>query len=258
MLLRRTVLIAGAAALSGCATLRPPVIASAGPPPMQAWAEVLRTRVDGVGRVDFRGLAADPAPLEAYVASIADAEPATDLPGRDGLIAFRINSYNALAMYDVIRSGIPERLSLLDRLSFFKLKKFVVRGREISLYDYETDVIRPMGEERVHFALNCMAVSCPRLPQTPFTAAGLDRELDSAARLFFSEPRNVTVDDATRTVFLSAIMDFYTEDFLKKAPSLIAYVNRYRAQPIPADYQVRFFPYDWTINIQPPRPNPAS
>lgn len=75
--------------------------------------------------------------------------------------------------------------------------------------------------------------------------------LDAAACYFFAERRNVTVDDARRVLNLSAIMDFYTADFLRHAPSLAVYVNRYRATPVPTDYAVRFFDYDWTINRQP-------
>ena len=257
-ILRLAVLCALAAVVSACTTVRAPTTALSAVPPPQAWSDVLRQHVDQEGRVGFRELAANPAKLETYVASIAHVPDTKVLPSRAETLAFQVNSYNALAMYGVIHSGIPERLSLLDRVKFFKLTKFVIHGRSISLYDYENDVIRPMGEERVHFALNCMAVSCPRLPRTPFTAAGLDGELDAAARLFFSEPRNVTVDDAARTVYFSAILDFYTEDFLKKSPSLIAYANRYRSPPVPEGYTVKFFEYDWTINKQPPTPRIGS
>jgi len=68
-------------------------------------------------------------------------------------------------------------------------------------------VIRPSGDPRVHFALNCMVVSCPRLPRTAFTAAALDRELDRAARSFIAENRNVRLDPQNRLVYLSAIFD---------------------------------------------------
>jgi len=95
-----------------------------------------------------------------------------------------------------------------------------------------------------------MVVSCPRLPRTAFTAAALDRELDRAARSFIVENRNVRLDPQNRLVYLSAIFDFYTKDFLAQSPSLIAYINRYRGEPVPLDYRVEFFEYDWTINAQ--------
>ena len=247
-----------AALLGGCSTLRatPPVTPLASDAAW-SWNDVLGRRVDEGGRVDFRGIAADRGPLEMVVARIGLSAPGNDpaaFPTRADALAFHVNAYNALAMYNVVRSGIPERLNLLDRVEFFKLTSVVVGGQAISLYDYENDVIRPLGEERVHFALNCMSVSCPRLPRGPFTAANLDGELDDATRLFLAEPRNVQVDDAGRVVRLSAIFDFYEADFLKRAPSLVAWVNRYRAEPIPADYRVEFLPYDWTINAQPRKP----
>ena len=53
-------------------------------------------------------------------------------------------------------------------------------------------------------------------------------------------------------VWLSSIFSFYTDDFLAHDASLIAYVNRMRGtgERIPADYAVRFLPYDWTVNRQ--------
>lgn len=36
----------------------------------------------------------------------------------------------------------------------------------------------------------------------------------------------------------------------KKAPSLIAFVNRYREKMIPEGWKVEFIPYDWQLNTQ--------
>jgi hypothetical protein len=79
-------------------------------------------------------------------------------------------------------------------------------------------------------------------------ASRLDAQLDAAARLFVNEARNVLVVPERRTVRLSSIFEFYTGDFLAAAPSLLAYVNRYRTEPVPEDYEVEFIPYDWTLN----------
>lgn len=81
----------------------------------------------------------------------------------------------------------------------------------MSLYSYENDVIRALGDPRVHFALNCMPVGCPRLPMTPFNAASLDDELDRETRRFMAETRNVRVDSASRTVWCQK----YSTSFLK-------------------------------------------
>lgn len=219
-----------------------------------AWATVLSRFVDDQGRVDFRGLVRGGRDLDMAVAGIAAVAPgnAPDaFPTPADRLAFHVNAYNALAMEHVVRRGIPRRLSLLGRLGFFVLSNVTVGGRSLPLYDYENDVIRPLGDERVHFALNCMSVSCPRLPRVPFHAASLDRELDAAARGFLAETRNVQIDDVRHVLRLSSILSFYKADFLAHAPSLADYVNRFRAEPVPVGYRVEFIPYDWTINAQP-------
>ena len=98
----------------------------------------------------------------------------------------------------------------------------------------------------VHTALNCMARSCPRLPREPFQQATLDAQLDAAAREFFNEERNVEV--GPEAVRFSEILKFYTDDFLKSDPTLVAYANRWREAKIPEGRKVDFIPYDWTTN----------
>jgi len=216
-----------------------------------AWTKVLTRSVDDAGRVDFDSLRRDHVDLDRVVAFVAVADPASQpqrFPDKNSLLAYYINAYNALAMYGVVQAGVPESLGGLTKFTFFYLRTFTVGGKSISLYKFENDVIRPLGDERVHFALNCMVVSCPRLPRVAFSAALLDRQLDTAAREFIGDTRNVWIDHARREVLLSAIFDFYTQDFLAHAPSLIAYVNRHRAAQIPSDFKVRFLEYHWTVN----------
>ena len=214
-----------------------------------AWTKVLTRHVDDSGRFDFDSLRRNHADLEQVVAFVAAVDPIThprQFPDEYSRLAFYINAYNALAMYGIVQAGVPESLGGLTKFTFFRLRTFTVGGKSISLYKLENDLIRPLGEER--FALNCMVVSCPRLPRVAFSAAALDGQLDTAARTFIEDTRNVWIDHANREVWLSAIFDFYTQDFLAHARSLIAYVNRYRATQIPADFNVRFLDYHWTVN----------
>ena len=217
------------------------------------WARVLSVFVNDRGEVDFDGLAKNPTDLKAFVDYVARVSPESApalFPTRESRIAHHINAYNALAMYNVIDSGMPKSLSGLTKVGFFVFKRFSIGGKTMSLYAYENDVIRPMGDERVHFALNCMAVGCPRLPKSPFTASALNEQLDREARRFFGEPRNLQVVPARKTVRLSELLKFYTEDFLRRSPGLIAYVNQYARDKIPEDYEVDFIDYDWTVNGQ--------
>lgn len=215
------------------------------------WTSVLAQNVDESGRIDFTSLVRDHAELERVVAFIAVNDPISrpdTFSGRAAKLAYYINAYNALAMYGVVDAGVPSNLGGMRKITFFWLRTFKIGATSISLYNFENDVIRPLGDPRIHFALNCMVVGCPRLPRGAFTADKLEKQLDVAARAFIGESRNVRIDWGKREVRLSAIFKFYSEDFLAHEPSLIAYVNQYRTDKIPPDFEIKFQDYDWTVN----------
>lgn len=239
------------ALLGGCSTLVP---APAAPPStsqaaLAAWARVLDRFVDERGEVDFPALARDRADLDRYVRHVADS-PLEQWPNGPQRLAHMINAYNALSMFNVIESGIPATHAGLNKVTFFLLRKLVIGGRSMSLYSFENAVIRPYahGEPRIHFALNCSALSCPALPRTPFEASTLHAELERETRAFFARRENFRIDSGTSTVWLSELLAFYPADFVPvAADSLLAYANRYAPQPAPPGFRVRFTPYDWTI-----------
>lgn len=241
--------------LIGCAVPRPNFTElTTSDPPYTAWQRVLERHVDDQGRVNFAAVARERADLDRFVAWVYDNGPNNRperFPTKNHVLAFHLNAYNALAMHKVIEKDIPQTLAGLRKIGFFFFGNVQVGGESMSLYAYEKDMIRPLGDPRVHVALNCMSIGCPRLPREPFLPERLEEQLEREAKLFFNEARNVQVDDANRTAKYSEILDFYTVDFLLKAPSLTAYVNRYRNIPVPENYSVGFVPYDWTINRQP-------
>lgn len=149
-----------------------------------------------------------------------------------------------MAIYNVLVSGKAPR----QKIGFFIKQCFDTGGgRVMNLYDYENKVIRRLDEPRVHFVLNCVSADCPPMPGTPLVVETLDARLDAATRAFINDPRHVTVDDAERRVTLSAIFDWFEKDFLIEAESVLDYVNRYRDEPIPSDYDVRFRSFDFTL-----------
>jgi hypothetical protein len=221
-----------------------------------AWDKVLVNHVDAQGRVNFVAVAKQPGDLHQFVQFIASVSPEThpDLfADAQRRLAFYLDSYNALAMYGVIQRGIPDGFtSFFSRAGFFKFTEYQIGGKAVSLYDYENNLIRKLGDPRVHFTLNCMSVGCPRLPQYAFLTVDLEKELDRSAKEFFSSEKYLQVDASKKVVRVSEILKFFTEDFVnpRVAPSLISYINRYAPKPIPEDYDVEFIPYDWRINKQ--------
>jgi hypothetical protein len=222
-----------------------------------AWARVLSQFVDTSGRTDFEALAINREDLDLVVDTVGRVSPESHpeaFATRQKKLAYHINAYNALAMSAVIEAGIPEDFNgFFRRTNFFVIRRIRVGGASLSLYNYENKVIRPLGDPRIHFALNCMVRDCPRLQQAPFRAETLESQLASATREFLSKDQHIRLDEDNRELWLSEIFDFYTDDFLVDGSQqgLIAYVNQYRDTPISHDFRVRFIPYDWTVNRQP-------
>lgn len=216
------------------------------------WTEVLSEHVNSYGQIDFNRLQRDRGQLDSFIGWLHGVSPATHperFPTREAQLAYHINAYNALAMASIIDAGIPASFEpMLKRYRFFYRREVWVGDRQISLADYENKIIRPFGEERVHFVLNCMVVSCPRLPRQAFLPETLSTQLATATRKFIREPRNLYVDDEARTVYVSEIFSFYKKDFRAKAPSLIDYINLHRERVLPTDYKLRFIEYDWRLN----------
>ena len=232
-----------------------------------AWATVLTHFVDQHGYVDYQGLNNQRESLDAYLALIRKVGPASRpelFPTRNHQLAYYINAYNALVFEGVLGRG-PESKSvwrgLISGLNFFVRMDVRLDGMTTNLRNLEDDVIRDgYRDPRIHAALNCASVSCPRLPQHPFDAGNLDQQLDAAMYEFVASENNVRVDSSANTVYLSEVFDWFDEDFIdfeKQAgnsdPSLVDYINRYRTtnQEIPGDLRVRFIPYDKGINSQP-------
>ncbi len=224
---------------------------------LESWAALLESHVDEAGRIDFNAVAAAPQQLSNYIDAIESYGPAShpeDFTDRNTVLAFHANTYNALAMWGVIERGIPDGFtSFFQRAAFFKFRTVKIAGQKTNLYDYENKVIRPLNEPRIHFALNCMVRDCPRLPRQAFVAETLDQQLEQAAIEFFQHPRKLQVDHDAREIRVSAILDFYTSDFVSsgRAEDLPEYINRYLQQPLPRNYRVKFIDYDWRINRQP-------
>lgn len=208
-----------------------------------AWPAVLQGFVNDRGQVDFAGIRREPDLLKRQVEFVARTDPEV-FKTREAWLAFHVNAYNALAMHHAAFSGIKPS----SKVRFFFLSGHSIGGETYSLHAYENKVIRPAGEPRVHFALNCMVKDCPRLPREPFASARIEEQLDAAAREFCGSERRVRVDREKGAVRLSSILKWYKKDFLAKEPSLSAYVNRYRQDPVPLDFKIEFLPYDWTLN----------
>lgn len=204
-------------------------------------------------RVDYRGLAADPR-WRTLTEQLEATRPET-LRARPETLAFWINTYNILAIDLVIRHYPVE--SIRDIGSFFrpvwKRAAGTISGRVLSLAEIEHQILRPLGEPRIHVAIVCASTSCPSLAREPFEAKRLEEQLDRAMRRFLASPdKGMRIDRAAGRIQLSAIFDWFEEDF-EPAGGVLAYLKPYlsagdRRWLGQSDPRITYLDYDWKLN----------
>jgi hypothetical protein len=224
------------------------------------WARVLERhteRVDAkVGtRVDYAALRSD-ADWRALTAALERFDPTT-LASRRDRIAFWIDAYNVLAIRIVLEHWPVE--SIRDIGSFFrpvwKREAGRIGGRGYSLDEIEHEILRPMGEPRIHGAIVCASISCPDLRREPYRPERLDAQLDDNVRAWLAhDDKGLAIDRAAADIRLSPIFDWFEEDFAA-AGGVLAFVARYAPPDARAWLEanadradVSYFDYDWGLN----------
>ena len=202
------------------------------------------------GHVDSPSIATD-ARFRAYLDALRRTEAESIEDPRERL-AFWINAYNALAIQGILDGRSPS--SFFGRIGYFKTAVYDAGGRSMNLYDLEREVIIPMGEPRIHFAINCASASCPALRSEAYVPEQLEMQLEDATRRFINDPSLNRFDADARVASLSKIFDWFPEDFESAGGTVLDYVARYVADPALAaalredGWTVRYLPYDWSLN----------
>jgi len=220
---------------------------------------LLKRYVDQEGFVAYRQLKAqDEARLQAYLDALGDVDP-EQLRDRAERLAYWINAYNALTIKGILyfypTKSIREHVSVIG-YNIWKDYKMQVNGTAYSLDDIEHDILRKMGDPRIHFAIVCASVSCPKLLNEPYTGNRLDDQLTRSTRDFFSDPKKFRIDRSAGSVHQSPIMDWYKDDFGKNKMERLAFIKPFlsdaddRAFLDSSGLKVKNLDYDWHLNDQ--------
>jgi hypothetical protein len=199
----------------------------------------------GVKYAEWKANAADIQALQAAVDGIAKENAAA--MEKKAQLAFYINAYNAWILHEAL--GKYPTKSVKDALfTFFTGKRITVAGQQTSFNALEKETIRSkFSEPRVHFALNCASRSCPPLNRQAFSGDKLEGELETLAKGYVNSDKGVRFNAATKTAELSKIFDWYKDDF-KGDGGPVAFINKRRSSPIPADAKISYQDYDWGLN----------
>lgn len=222
------------------------------------FTKVLQSHVEN-GLVDYSGVKADTL-FEQYLHVLAVTDPAT-LDSRDDQLAFWINAYNAYTIKLIVERMPLESirdisLGLPILFGPWAIDIAEIGGLLYTLNEIEHDIIRDQfADPRIHFALVCAALSCPKLREEAYEGSTLNAQLDEDAMRFLNDPERNQFDLEARTVYLSKIFDWYDSDFEESAGSAEAFIARYVADEErllieSEDVDIEYLPYDWALNAR--------
>ncbi len=243
-------------------------VVAAQPFTYQDYAAVLSQYVDASGRVDYEKLKNNRQKLDKFNAAIGSVARNTYESWTDEeKIAFLINAYNSLTLQAIVDNYPTE--SIRDIPGVWKRKQYKVIGQEMSLDDIEHEILRKeFDEPRIHMALVCASIGCPKLRTEPYTGEKLNAQLDDQTKVFLAILDNFRIDRAFNRVSVSSIFKWFGKDFQQsygkkenfnnlngKETAFLNFISQYLS---PAEgnyltqggYKVSYLDYDWSLNDQ--------
>lgn len=209
-------------------------------------AHVRPAEKDGIAYngVDYDSWAADPRHKEALKLLLAE-KP--DSHTGDEKKAFWINVYNFLTIELIVREGERKNIKNLGGTltSPWTRHSWEFSGMDYTLDYIEHKILRPMGDARVHFAINCASVSCPDLRREAYRAEKLDSQMSEQAKLTFdNQNKGLRIENGT--LYVSRVFDWFAVDFNDE--DVKGWLQPYI--PVDESAPLRYLDYDWSLNKQ--------
>ncbi|MCH8853635.1 MAG: VTT domain-containing protein [Planctomycetes bacterium] len=213
---------------------------------------LLRKHVDKDGWVDYEGFRSDAVSLDAYIASIGNA-PFGDL-GRDEKLALLINAYNAFTIRLILDHYPIDSIKDIPSAKRWDAKRWRLGSMTLSLNQIEHEQVRPkFAEPRIHFALVCAAIGCPKLRNEAYQAERIEEQLKDQTRYAHTHERWFRYQPGANEVHLTKLYKWYGADFKQIAGSVLDFAARY-SSPLKAALgedkkpRVKWLDYNWALN----------
>ncbi|NRD21749.1 DUF547 domain-containing protein [Winogradskyella litoriviva] len=205
------------------------------------WNTILQKHVSESGNVDYKAIKNE-SEFDVYIDYLSETVP-DDTWTKDEKLAYWINAYNALTV-DLILRHYPVK-SIKDIKDPWDQRLWQFGDTWQNLNDIEHKILRKMDEPRIHFAIVCASISCPKLQNEAFTASNLETQLTTATKEFLNDStKNELTEDHIK---LSKIFKWFKKDF-EQDGDLINLLNQYADVNISSSAKKSFKDYNWNLN----------
>ena len=203
------------------------------------------------GLVDYKSLKKDENKLTLYtndLSKVTEQEYATF--SKEEKLSFLINAYNAFTLKLILDNYPLKSIRNIGFLPGAAWKKdfFTLLGSTRNLDWIEHSKLRvDFSEPRIHFAIVCASIGCPKLISEAYVASKLNNQLNSSMENFLAEPIKNRYDASSNTLYISKIFDWFSKDFTKQG-SVINFIKKGMKVEIPESAKIIYTEYDWNLN----------
>lgn len=203
------------------------------------------------GRVDYPQVGESDL-FRRYLKQLSRTNPDSILIETERL-AFWINAYNAFTMKLIVDHMPVESIReiTVGGKGPWDVVWIDINGTMYSLNQIEHGTIRKQfNEPLIHMVLVCAAISCPPLLAEAYTGERLKEQMEYSAMIFLRDPSKNRYDEATGTLYLSELFQWYGDDFIDRYGSAARFVLGILGIEEPDQLQVKYLPYNWDLNSQ--------
>jgi hypothetical protein len=265
---------------------------------VKTWNGLLSKYVKKNGGVDYIGFKKDQAKLESFISAYKNFDPKSH--SDISKTAHYINLYNATMIFNILRHAKEEKIDLNSK-KFLKLKindikveggniwngnyKVSLGQISVNLDNIEHDLIRGKGkgdlekfkvktlDPRIHAAVNCAAMSCPRVREIAYSENNVAQLLEENIKNYVSNNDQFKKLSSSKMRANSIVFWYYADfdDYAQDSLKLNGagdYLSQFIENTKDKDWKIKHlkenfndrsrfslklsssfdFYYDWTIN----------
>lgn len=212
-----------------------------------AFDKLLQAKVSNKGNVDYQSFAKNKAELQNYIQSLAKVN--TTALSKNEKLAFWINAYNALTIDQIVRNyPIASIQKIANGKVWDQALPYNFGGKTLTLNDIEKKILLggDLFDARIHFAVNCAAISCPTLSNHAFTGDNVQEMLTTNTKAALANPSFNKISE--KSAAISKLFDWYKADFVKAEGSVVKFVNKYSSTKISDKTKITYLEYNWGLN----------
>lgn len=210
-----------------------------------AYADILSNYVSADGKVNYKSLMMKKDWIDQAITYCKRNAP-TSSWSKNKTMAYWINTYNLFTLKLIVDNYPVKSILEISNGKPWDNKFIEIAGKKLSLNDIENNILRKdFSDPRIHFAINCASISCPKLLNKPYTESNLNALLDAQAKRYLLDTKQNYI--SKDKLEIAEIFNWFKDDF-KVVGGVVAFIEKQTGKTISDKASISYKTYNWNLN----------